>query len=365
MMTPTSSHTWKFFRAGGFDQVKLQSGSDLAHLDQLDQKLWVALACPATGLEFDARTLALMDTDKDGRIRAPELIAATQWVCGLLKNPDDLLKASPSLPLDAINDATPEGRQLLASAKQILLHLGKKDAAAITLADAVDIEKMFAQTRFNGDGIVPLEAAADEATRAVMADVIACFGAETDRSAKPGVNQAKVDQFFAAAQACADYWQQAEGNAELFPLGAQTPAAAAALQAVRAKVDDYFARCRLAAFDARAIGALNREEKDYLVFTAKDLTVSSAELVGFPLARIAAGRPLPLNEGLNPAWAAALAALQSAVVRPLSLVAHPSLEVSRLRETRGKSSSEPPSEPSLALSTKSMPGIGALPMFCW
>ena len=64
------SHKWKFLRAGGFDQVKLETGADLANLDQLDQKLWVALACPTTGLEFDAKTLQLIDTDNDGRVRA-------------------------------------------------------------------------------------------------------------------------------------------------------------------------------------------------------------------------------------------------------------------------------------------------------
>jgi len=35
------------------------------NLDQLDQKLWVALACPITGLEFDIKTASLIDTDKD------------------------------------------------------------------------------------------------------------------------------------------------------------------------------------------------------------------------------------------------------------------------------------------------------------
>src|SRR6516164_8643756 len=123
----SNNHSGKFFRAGGFDQVKLESGGDLAHLDQLDQKLWVALACPTTGLEFDAKTLALIDTDKDGRIRAPEIIAATKWATSCLKNPDDLLKGSASLPLSAINDVTQEGQQLLSPARQILVNLGKKD----------------------------------------------------------------------------------------------------------------------------------------------------------------------------------------------------------------------------------------------
>src|SRR5512137_1665860 len=105
-----SKHTWKFFRAGGFDQVRLQTGADLMALDQLDLKLWVALACPTSGLEFDKTTLAMMDADKDGRIRAPELIAAVNWAGGLLKNPGDMLKGAPALRVAAINDANPEGK---------------------------------------------------------------------------------------------------------------------------------------------------------------------------------------------------------------------------------------------------------------
>ena len=51
------SHTWRFFRAGGFEQVHFASGADLANLDQLDQKLWAALSCPTRGVEFDTKTL--------------------------------------------------------------------------------------------------------------------------------------------------------------------------------------------------------------------------------------------------------------------------------------------------------------------
>ena len=250
-------YAWKFFRAGGFDQVKLESGADLANLEQLDQKLWVALACPTHGLEFDSRTLDLIDTDQDGRIRAPELIAAAKWATGLLKNPDDLLKSSPSLPLAAINDATPEGKQILASARQTLINLGKSNAPAISLEDTMDTVKIFAATNFNGDGIIPAEAAADDATRAVIADIMACLGVENDRNGKPGVSQPKVDQFFAEAQAHSDWWKQAEGDQNILPLGEATAAAAAAVRAVKAKVEDYFARCRLAAFDERAAPALN------------------------------------------------------------------------------------------------------------
>jgi len=317
MTTTTARHTWNFFRAGGFDQVRLDRGADIAELGQLDQKLWVALACPTHGLEFDARTLELLDTDRDGRIRPPEIIAAARWVSGCLKNPDALLGGAAALTLDAINDATAEGQALLGAARQILGMLGKPTATAITVEDTTATAAMLAQTRFNGDGIVPAEAAADTATQAVIADIIACCGAETDRSGKPGVSLTKVEAFFAAAQAYAGWWRQAEGNRGILPLGEATPAARAAVQAVQAKVEDYFARCRLAAFDERALGALNRQEVEYLAIAAKDLSITAAEIAGFPLARIGAGRPLPLQTGVNPAWAGAVAALHELAAQPL------------------------------------------------
>ncbi len=319
MLTSKSStgHAWRFFRAGGFDQVRLDAGTDLLNLDQLDQKLWVALACPTSGLEFDAKTLALIDTDQDGRIRAPELIAAVQWAGRLLKNAADLLNGASALPLSAINDATPEGKQLLASARHILANLGRADAPAITLEDTADTAKIFAATHFNGDGIVPADAADDPALKAVMDDILACFGTEIDRSGKPGLSQAKADQFFAEAAAHSDWWKQAEGDATILPLGAATAAAAAAVETVRAKVDDYFTRCRLAAFDARAVPALNREEKEYLAFAAKDLTLTTAEIAGLPLARVEANRPLPLGAEVNPAWADAVTRLRVEALEPL------------------------------------------------
>jgi hypothetical protein len=310
-------YPWKFFRAGGFDQVRLDTGADLANLDQLDQKLWVALACPTTGLEFDSKTLALIDTDKDGRIRAPEIIAATKWATSCLKNPDDLLKGSASLPLSAISDVTQEGQQLLSSARQILVNLGKRDGDSITVEDTTDTTKIFVQTRFNGDGIITPEAAEDQALQATINEIISCVGGEPDRSGKAGLSMEKSKAFFTEAQLFSDWWKLAETDSTIFPLDGSTETAASAFKAVKNKIEDYFTRCRLAAFDPRAVAALNREEKEYLTFAAKDLTLSCAEIASFPLAQVAAGKALPLREGLNPAWADAMAKFETAIVKPI------------------------------------------------
>ncbi len=307
-------HTWKFFRAGGFNQVVLNSGADLLNLDQLDQKLWVALACPTTGVEFDKTTLALIDTDKDGRIRAPELIAAVKWAGGLLKNPDDLLQGSPTLRPAAINDTNPEGKLIANFARQVL---GKTDSAEITIDEAAAAAQTFAAKPFNGDGIVPADSASDDVTKAVIADIITCLGTDADASGKPGVSQAKVDRFFSDAAAYSDWWKKAEGDAAVLPLGLNTEAASGAVKAVKAKMDDYFARGRLAAFDPRSVNALNRDENEYAALSAKDLTNTHADIASLPLAQVGATTPLPLTQGINPAWANAIAALQTNAIVPL------------------------------------------------
>jgi hypothetical protein len=95
----TSPHRWRFHRIGGLDQVRLESADDLRNLGQLDQKLWVALACPTKGIEFDQATLALLDADKDGRVRVPEVVGAVRFSDLRLKDLGDLVKGKDTLPL--------------------------------------------------------------------------------------------------------------------------------------------------------------------------------------------------------------------------------------------------------------------------
>lgn len=313
-----STHPWRFFRAGGFDQVRLDRGDDLIHLDQLDQKLWVALSCPVQGLAFDARTLALLDADGDGHVRASDLIAACQWAGHLLRDRELLATGTDPLPLAAIDDSSEEGRTLLASAREILKNLGK-DGDTISAEDTADSVRIFAATRFNGDGLITPATAGDDTLATVIADILA-VGSGTpriDRSGEPGVGQEECDAFFAELATWHDWWRAPQAQPELAPLGADSDAAAAALAAIRAKVDDYFARCRLAAFDPRAAGAMNGSDEDFRALALQTLSPGSEGMAELPLARIEADRPLPLSHGLNPAWDAAVAALRESVLRPV------------------------------------------------
>ena len=112
-----NGYKWTFASVGGQVRVKIQSGKDIAHLGELDRKLWTVLSCPVTGLEFDEATLRYLDTDGDGKIRVDEVIAAAQWLTKVLTDPDLLLKGESVIPLSAFNTEDEEGATLQGSAK--------------------------------------------------------------------------------------------------------------------------------------------------------------------------------------------------------------------------------------------------------
>ena len=309
-------YPWQRFRTGGLDQVALTSGADLAALDQLDPKLWVALACPVKGLALDERTLDLIDTDRDGRIRVPEVQAAVRWAVAQVRAPDCLLQGANGLPLAALREDTEEGKANLACAGRILQFHGRPTASHLSVDDVTAFRHRPDGIDLRGDGVILPAAGETEPVRQALADLVAVTGGQPNAAGTRGVTREQVARCqadFRAWQA----WQAAGAGSGVRPAGEATPAVAAAVGAVRGKIDDYFSRCRLAAFDPRALGALNRAEADYQLLAGKDLQANAPEAAAFPLARIEAGRPLPLQDGVNPAWAAALARLQQEALAPL------------------------------------------------
>jgi hypothetical protein len=312
-----SVHNWRFFRSGGFDQVRIESGDDLANLHTLDQKLWAALSCPTQGLEFDRRTLELIDSDHDGRIRAPEILATVAWALRLIRDPEILAGGSDALPLSQIKLDNPEGAALHALASALLKNMGKADAAEITVADVVAATALFAMARFNGDGIITAETVAASDSRGVFDDVIVSMGGKTDQGGQPGIDDAALDAFFGELRALAAWHEKGKEDPKIQILGGATAEAADALNNVRAKIDDYFTRCGLAVYDPRAAAFLNTAEPAFAGLADKALSADGAETASFPLARIEPERPLPLGVGLNPAWSTRMAEFESLVARPL------------------------------------------------
>ena len=252
-----AGYDWKYSTVGGVTRVNIETGEDIAHLDELDQKLWTVLSCPVKGLEFDEKTLALLDADKDGKIRVGEVVAAAQWLRNVLLDMDYLLEGNDSIEFGAVCTNTEEGMKVLEAARLILGKLGLQKEA-ITLAD--------------------------------------------------------VDEYMAVyEEKCKAEYKADDSEPYTPPYGDGSDAAEAAVDAVRLKIADWFMRCKLVQFDEEAAPALDVQVEGIAAISTGNLSEEVDKISAYPLARPSKDAMLPLQKGVNPAWQAKIDALTAAV----------------------------------------------------
>ncbi|MGM9735709.1 MAG: hypothetical protein ACI3ZL_04785 [Candidatus Cryptobacteroides sp.] len=311
MAIKSKKYDWTFENIGGSTRVKITSGEDIAHLEELDPKMWTVLSCPVSGLEIDEKSLRFVDCDSDGRIRVNDIIRTSKWITSVVKDPNIILGGSDRMDTGCFNAETPEGKKLQDSSRQILRNLGK-DEKEISLADTADIAAIFAKTRFNGDGIIT-EASSDDADdKAAISAAIATMGSVTDRSGAPGVDAAMIEGFY---KNLADYsaWLEAAVKA---PYGDDTEKALAAYNALDAKVKDFFLRSRLAKFSPASASALDIQTSRIESISGDNLTAKTDEIASYPLAHIDGKSEIDLEGGINPAWAADFGTLKKIAIKP-------------------------------------------------
>ena len=292
-------YKWEFVNLGGSSRVRISSGEDIAHLDELDPKMWTVLSCPVTGLEIDDKSLAYIDVDSDGKIRVNDIVAVSKWITGVLKDADLLLEGKDSIDIKDIDQENADGKKLYCSARQILSNLGK-EAGVISLADTADVAAIFAKTRFNGDGVITEATPEDADDKAAVAAAVASLGGVADRSGAMGVNADMIETFY---KNLADYaaWKEAAVEA---PFADKTDAVIDAYNALDAKVKDFFMRSKLASFSPDSTASLDVQTSSIQAISAENLASKTDEIASYPIARITGKPEIDLSAPLNPAWAA-------------------------------------------------------------
>lgn len=315
IINKSKGYQWEYANIGGSSRVKITKGEDIAHLHELDPKMWTVLSCPVKGLEINEKSLSYMDCDGDGKLRIQDVICTAQWITGVLKNNDLLLEGADSLDVDQFDVDQPAGRKLYDSAKRILTNLGK-EGNVITLADTEDMTAVFAKTRFNGDGIITEASAEETDDKAAIAAAVATVGSLTDRSGAPGVDSALIEAFY---KSLADYaaWQEA---AVPGPFGADTDKVIAAYNELDAKVKDFFMRSRLASFSPDSTATLDVQTALIQSISPDNLTDKVSEIAAYPLARVNGKAEIDLTSTVNPAWASKFELVVSAAMDPAAKV---------------------------------------------
>ena len=114
-----------------------------------DLKTWYAISCPTTGVRFDLRMLELMDTDHDGNVRTPEVLAAIDFLKE--KGVDVASLATP--------DAEDEKKLADVLSRQADLAKEKPSKADLEAMAAWEAQGKTAEVAVLGDGTAAAEAA--------------------------------------------------------------------------------------------------------------------------------------------------------------------------------------------------------------
>lgn len=298
---------FNFFCAGGVEQLSVRTPEDLAAVEALDPKLWLAISMPTADIDFDARTLELIDSDKDGRIRVPEIKSAVAFLREHLADFSSFFAEKTEFSLSAIKTESP-----LAETAKKLLAESENPSGTITLDDVQKAFSSFAARPFNGDGLItPASAEGVSELETLIGEIAGACSADTD-----GISADHVKSFVADAAKALAWHTESDANADtVFPLGENTEKAFAAIEAVRTKIDDFFARARLAAYDPESAAKLNPSQDALAELAKGDITSDATKAL--PIAKISANDDaLPLDKGINPAWVSAVANLKNAALVP-------------------------------------------------
>ncbi len=298
---------WTFSRVGGVDQVVLKDGTDILRLKDLDQKLWAVLAMPSSQPEL-GECLAYLDSDKDGKVRVPDILNTVEYLSGTLKSLDLLFDESSSLALGYLKDkGLQEGFE--ETAKSLGIDTKSKDVE-------LDLESMdravanFSSLPFNGDGVVtPASADAWKGMEESRAFIETCLGAGfsvLDASGSPGVGLKEAEAFVAAAKATLE-WRAAEPQG-LLPLPSEERAKALGLyQGLKPLVDDYFRRCQVLAM-ADSPAAASEIHRLLSSVLSRNLNPEDPELAKLPIAMPDTAQTLRMDGAFHPLHAQELRA---------------------------------------------------------
>ena len=193
-------HKWTYANIGGNTRVVIKNGKDIAHLGELDEKLWTVLACPVTGLEIADESLAVIDYNHDQKIHIQDVVHTAEWLCQVLVDADVLMAGSDSLSVEMIKDET------IKQVATTLAHDGVVTLADVKAAIAgIQIEaKTAPEAPYAADVIVAYQACQEAYSQYFQTFKLQSLGLATlpADAAVPGLTE---EQFAEMGKKIADY----------------------------------------------------------------------------------------------------------------------------------------------------------------
>lgn len=294
-------HIWKFAKFGGVTQLMFQTADDILQLKNLDQKLWTVLAMPTAGIFFDKDTAAVLDTDSDGFIRPPEILAAVDFLENSLNDVGLIMQQGNTLAVSEIKDKNISGY-----AQWFLRKLDKTEP--IISLDDITVH----QAEFLGEHD-DNEIADTDSDSVRLQKLIYLYAKQN-----PALPAPELKEKLLTDAAAFSNWKlsldQALGGLSV----EQMLAAVSIFETVQKKIDDFFVRCRLLDYDDVAKEVLTNYSDVIKNFQNQELTETNELLLAMPISLPNAEKTLHINERINPAWKETIEKLYTDAVLPLA-----------------------------------------------
>lgn len=295
----------RFQNFGGSFQFVVTGEDELAAIEHLDAARWAATSAPLRDLRCDPALLPLLDPEGTGRLRVHQLIAARDWLFARLARRGSL--GSEVLVLDQLD---PSQTALRTAALAVIREHGLGDNTRLPLTEIRKFNANFLKLPANGDGVVPPGLIADAELSAFAADILATSGGSKDIGGDEGVAEGDLARFQERARVWLD-WRARE--AEASHRGGETGGMSGCIEALNAKIEEFFWHCDLLRQQANA-DQLRLSAEELRAMQARDTAAIEQYLSAAPLATPTAEGQLTVDTEINPIYAASFEALRVQVL---------------------------------------------------
>ena len=303
----TKANAYRFQRFGKAYHLKIESAADLFRIMELDEAFWVATTAPITTINADAVFLRSLDSDRDGRVRAAELITDIRWLAATLENRDNIDRGGAEIRLADVADGSEDGRKIRASIQKIVQEKAGDENRAVSLPEVRRIIEREKEAEFSDAGIMLPGDVSDPKISTFMTDILATVGGVVHPSGKKGVDSKQLEKFLEEARAYLNWITQTElpdeRESRIRPHEEASARAYKFFSALAPKIDHYFALCDAAHLDPEIVSQVKMNEMQLKEIDYTNTQAVEKFLRDAPLALPRADRVLDFKNTINPFYA--------------------------------------------------------------
>lgn len=305
----------RYANLGGQAQMLVDGPDDLARIHELDPARWAATSAPLEDLHLDP-DLASKLVEGGTRLRVSHLLEARNWLMKRLASTAPVSERRDEVALTELAEGA-DGARLRAEAEAVLEELEAEDRGRLSLTQLRRFRKNFDTTLANGDGIVTPAEVPDPEAAELARWIVHAIGGRDDSLGAAGLGHPEIQEFTESAARYLAWSARPGEDPALEPFGDLTDNAAALVDELGPKIEEWFLQCALLETEGHRLQAIGATEDELRALMRADHATLHDHLARTPLAEPRVDAQLPLTTGINAVFSERMRELTEVVLTPV------------------------------------------------